>query len=461
MAMAALIATACTLITGFGWVVGLIFGHIALRQLKHQPEPKQKGRGLALASVIIGWVIAALAALVIGLVLLVVASAGNNSDAASGVHQPAPTVTHAVPPAVEPAPPTAETTPSTPAPTTPGPSPTGDALAAITSQPNVAGFVGPYALPAGTRVAVLSRSAPDALGDGTVELAVERANGWVIEQTVPGGIVTAPTEVGDVTGDGLPEIKVLMMAPTAGKGQDVLYRIAAQGPTLDEIPFDTDALSARGIETASLHIDGATIDHVETTVTTCTPTCAEDPGQSVQWSLDRSGDWILRPELAAKASACTSEAFLADTGVRTGTADCADGWAVGVQADCSGECEGSEVFRLQDGRWVGVGYHYTVCAESLNGETGMPLETARKLAWQSCTDDSASTALRHGDTGASVSNLQQALVNLGYRLDVDGEFGLETETAVRDFQASRGLNVDGVAGSDTQGALGLSSTSAG
>ena len=41
MALAAIIATACTIITGIGWLLGLIFGRIALHQLKRQPEPKQ------------------------------------------------------------------------------------------------------------------------------------------------------------------------------------------------------------------------------------------------------------------------------------------------------------------------------------------------------------------------------------------------------------------------------------
>jgi hypothetical protein len=73
MAVAAIIATACTLFTGLGWIFGLIFGHIALNQLKHNPQ--QRGRGLALAAVIIGWIIAAFFALLIGVLLIVVAGA--------------------------------------------------------------------------------------------------------------------------------------------------------------------------------------------------------------------------------------------------------------------------------------------------------------------------------------------------------------------------------------------------
>lgn len=45
--------------------------------------------------------------------------------------------------------------------------------------------------------------------------------------------------------------------------------------------------------------------------------------------------------------------------------------------------------------------------------------------------------------------LQQALVNQGYNIDVDGSFGVGTENAVRDFQAKHGLEVDGVVGQAT------------
>ena len=44
---------------------------------------------------------------------------------------------------------------------------------------------------------------------------------------------------------------------TVGKGWDVLYTIDADAPILREIPFDTDALSAMGMDAMSLHIDEA------------------------------------------------------------------------------------------------------------------------------------------------------------------------------------------------------------
>lgn len=74
---------------------------------------------------------------------------------------------------------------------------------------------------------------------------------------------------------------------------------------------------------------------------------------------------------------------------------------------------------------------------------------------------SASTAtpvLREGDEGADVRRLQQALANQGFSPgQIDGDYGPNTVRAVRAFQSSRGLGVDGVAGVETLRALGLTS----
>ena len=67
------------------------------------------------------------------------------------------------------------------------------------------------------------------------------------------------------------------------------------------------------------------------------------------------------------------------------------------------------------------------------------LNTTRKLRW--------------GSRGSSVKELQTALNSHGANLAVDGVFGKRTHAAVKDYQSSKGLQVDGVVGPKTRGAL--------
>lgn len=57
--------------------------------------------------------------------------------------------------------------------------------------------------------------------------------------------------------------------------------------------------------------------------------------------------------------------------------------------------------------------------------------------------------LAPGDTGDYVRTLQTRLNVWGYKLAVDGDFGPEVETAVKDLQTKHKLTVDGVAGPAT------------
>jgi len=69
--------------------------------------------------------------------------------------------------------------------------------------------------------------------------------------------------------------------------------------------------------------------------------------------------------------------------------------------------------------------------------------------------------LKVDSSGADVVALQQALKTKGFDPGkIDGSFGLGTEAAVLAFQKSEGLTPDGVAGLQTQAALGLVSTPA-
>ena len=62
--------------------------------------------------------------------------------------------------------------------------------------------------------------------------------------------------------------------------------------------------------------------------------------------------------------------------------------------------------------------------------------------------------LQLGSQGNAVQMLQNQLIALGYTINADGIFGPETQTAVKQFQLSKGLTADGVVGVNTSDALG-------
>lgn len=61
--------------------------------------------------------------------------------------------------------------------------------------------------------------------------------------------------------------------------------------------------------------------------------------------------------------------------------------------------------------------------------------------------------LRKGSNGTEVRELQKMLNKIGYELNVDGDFGNNTESAVKHFQESLQLTVDGIVGSITYNAI--------
>lgn len=73
----------------------------------------------------------------------------------------------------------------------------------------------------------------------------------------------------------------------------------------------------------------------------------------------------------------------------------------------------------------------------------------------------STTALsRLGSSGSEVTKIQTKLKNWGYyKGAVDGKYGTATQKAVREFQRKNGLTVDGIAGSATLAAMGISSSS--
>lgn len=63
--------------------------------------------------------------------------------------------------------------------------------------------------------------------------------------------------------------------------------------------------------------------------------------------------------------------------------------------------------------------------------------------------------LSDGALMQEITEVQQALVARGYDLHVDGAVGVQTDCAIRDFQTKSGLESDGIVGNKTRAALGF------
>ena len=67
---------------------------------------------------------------------------------------------------------------------------------------------------------------------------------------------------------------------------------------------------------------------------------------------------------------------------------------------------------------------------------------------------------KYGSTGSEVRTIQEKLKRWGYYSgNVDGIYGSQTVAAVKKFQQKNGLQVDGIAGTQTLNAMGITSSS--
>lgn len=80
--------------------------------------------------------------------------------------------------------------------------------------------------------------------------------------------------------------------------------------------------------------------------------------------------------------------------------------------------------------------------------------------FQSDDNAEAATVYKQGSTGTAVKTIQTKLKNWGYYTgSVDGIYGSLTTAAVKYFQRTNGLTVDGIVGAKTAAALGMSLSS--
>ncbi|MDP3174552.1 MAG: peptidoglycan-binding domain-containing protein, partial [Phenylobacterium sp.] len=69
------------------------------------------------------------------------------------------------------------------------------------------------------------------------------------------------------------------------------------------------------------------------------------------------------------------------------------------------------------------------------------------------TSATTSTTIAKGATGSAVTAIQSALNSQGYALTVDSSYGTKTETAVKTYQAIKGLPVTGIVDSATKASI--------
>lgn len=78
-----------------------------------------------------------------------------------------------------------------------------------------------------------------------------------------------------------------------------------------------------------------------------------------------------------------------------------------------------------------------------------PAPAPKPVAPKPTGDSLVFPTLKRGSTGQGVRNLQGLLLAAGRATRIDGDFGPNTEKAVRGYQAAAGLTVDGLAGTNT------------
>jgi len=93
---------------------------------------------------------------------------------------------------------------------------------------------------------------------------------------------------------------------------------------------------------------------------------------------------------------------------------------------------------------------YLAKAKAALGKNSLASSAASKTA----ASVAGMPVLRPKNKGPSVTILQQKLAAAGYAVDIDGDYGPNTEKAVRQFQQDRGLEVDAIVGAGTWQALG-------
>lgn len=175
------------------------------------------------------------------------------------------------------------------------------------------------------------------------------------------------------------------------------------------------------------------------------------PEQAAQWVRDRRAEGYFRPTVYCSLS--TVEAVREATGDLVLGVDY-DLWVAEYNGTADSAYPGSVAHQYLNT----PGYDTSAVYDD-----GWPHRTPpAPAAPVKATADTwpAGVILREGSTGGAVHVLQQALCDSGITgvrgITVDGVFGSQTLTSVRNLEAAKRLTVDGIAGPEVRAALGIS-----
>ena len=110
----------------------------------------------------------------------------------------------------------------------------------------------------------------------------------------------------------------------------------------------------------------------------------------------------------------------------------------GLVTEAAGSNAGVIQTKLHGGKWLYWGLGKKITYDFIPG--------------QESKEDSSVKTLKRGSKGEEVRKVQQMLLERGYKLPkygADGDFGAETEKAVKQFQKDWGLKQDGIVGPET------------
>lgn len=117
----------------------------------------------------------------------------------------------------------------------------------------------------------------------------------------------------------------------------------------------------------------------------------------------------------------------------------------GLVAEAKGIDYGTIISRIQDTRWThGLTFSY------IDYDIKDPIDSKDIDYKKDNPYKEPSTNLKKGSRGEGVKWLQWELNQSGYKLDIDGIFGSFTDQAVRKFQKSCKITIDGICGKVTR-----------